>query len=92
MSAGTDLFTIILAAGVIAVFGVFFWLVGSGIVMRVRQLAWWHDGAAERQRASLEHEAKHGPAPLWLKTMRVALVAALVGILGLRLWMRMAHA
>ena len=29
MSAGTDLFTIILAAGVIAVFGVFFWLVGS---------------------------------------------------------------
>ena len=92
MASGFDLYTIALAVGVTAVFGLFFWLVGSGIVTRIRQLARWHDGAAERQRAAIEHEAKHGPPPLWLKAIRVVLIAALLGIVGLRLWMHMGHA
>ena len=92
MSSGPDFYTIALAIGVIVLIGTFFCLVGSGIVMRVRQLARWHDGTAERQRAAIEHERKHGATPLWLKAIRVALVAAFVGIVGLRLWMRMSHA
>ncbi|MGE0846383.1 MAG: hypothetical protein AB7L41_08935 [Flavobacteriaceae bacterium] len=87
MVAGFDLYAALLALGVIALFGLFFWLVAVRIVGDLRRLVAWRDGAAARQRAAIEREAVEGPTPLWLKAIRFLLIAALVAILGYKFWL-----
>ncbi|MCI5075928.1 hypothetical protein [Oricola sp.] len=75
-----------LAAGVIALFVMFFWHVAKSYVGSARRIVDYLDNSSQRRRAALEHEAKFGKAPLWLRALRGALVASAVGLMAVAFW------
>ena len=89
MAGGFDLYGYALAAGVLALFVWYFWHVGASMLKGARVLNAYFDDRAARQRAALDHEALHGPPPLWLKAARVAAIGSLVAVLAVLFWMRL---
>ncbi|MFZ1682198.1 MAG: hypothetical protein WAT70_14350 [Rhizobiaceae bacterium] len=92
MAAGPDIFTLLLAAAVVALIGFFFWHTGATMLKAARAFGAILDGRAGRQRAALDHEAIHGPVPLWLKAVRFLLIASLVALLAVWFSIKMAAA
>ncbi len=92
MAAGVDTATLLLAAVVLALVGLYFWHVGASMTKGIRAFNAILDSRAARERAALEHEAIHGPAPLWLKAVRAVLLTCLFGLLAAWFWLRMTAA
>jgi len=92
VAGGIDLYGLALAVGVVALFGRFFWQVGATMIDTGRRIAAYLDGSSARRRAALEHEAVHGPTPLWLKAIRFFLIASLIVLLASRFWITMTAA
>ena len=88
MSAAPDLYGLALAAGVIALFGWYFFAVARRILTGTLHLSRYFDGRAERQRAELEREARGGPLPYWLKAARVLVLTAMAGGIAALFWMK----
>ena len=88
MASGPDPLTIALAGGVLALFAWYFWHVGASMLKGARVLNAWFDGRAERQRAALDHEARFGPTPLWLKAVRFLMIASLIALLAAWFWFK----
>jgi len=86
LQAWPDIKLYLLAAGVIALFGWFFWYVVSTYVAVGKRVAHYLDNSAERRRAALEREIRFGKDPLWLRALRVAFVIAAIGLMAVLFW------
>ncbi|WP_187971515.1 hypothetical protein [Aquibium microcysteis] len=84
MSAIPDPTVLLLAAGVAALFGWFFWFVIARMFGTVRHISRMLDDRSARQRAAIAGPVTR-PAPLWLTAIRVILVATLAGLLAYQL-------
>ena len=89
MNQTFDLQTILLAVGVIAVFGLFFGYVVYRFVSYGRRMSTMLDTRAERHRARVAYEEKHGMPPAWKQAGRrliqILLVLAALGLAWFRL-------
>ncbi|WP_370319148.1 hypothetical protein [Oricola sp.] len=86
MQAWPDIKVYLLAAGVIALFGWFFWHVVSVYVGVGKRVAHYLDSGSERRRAALEREIRFGKDPLWVRALRVIFVVAAFGLMALLFW------
>jgi hypothetical protein len=84
MSAIPDPTVLLLAAGVTALFGWFFWFVITRIFVTVRLVSRMLDERSARQRAAIAGPVTR-PTPLWLVAIRVILIATLVGLMAYQL-------
>ncbi len=82
MDAVPDLQTIGLALAVLALLGWFFWHVAASYLNAAKRFSAWLDTGAQRQRDRIEHERIRGRPPLWLRSVRAALIAAMVGMMA----------
>ena len=89
MSEGFDIYGWSLIVGVTALFVLFFWHTARTMISSARRIAEIADGAAERQRAGLEYEAKFGPRPLWYRAMQKLIIAVLIVGTGWLIWDRL---
>ncbi len=88
MNQTLDLYAVLLWIAVIAVFGLFFWLVGAVIWNDIRRLSAFIEGWPERRRQRLAREEKEGRPPAWKRALRLLLqVVAIVGALAL-VWLK----
>ena len=81
MSAIPDPTVLLLAVGVAVLFGWFFWFVIAHTFGTVRHMSRMLDERSERQRAAIAGPVTR-PTPLWLVSIRVILIATLVGLLA----------
>ena len=84
MSAIPDPTVLLLAAGVAALFGWYFWFVITRIFSTVRLVSRMLDERSARQRAAIAGPVTR-PTPLWLVAIRVILIATLVGLMAYQL-------
>ena len=89
MSEGIDIKGWALIISMAALFLWYFWHVASSMISGGRRIAEIADGAAERQRAELEYEAKYGPRPLWYRAMQKLIIAVLIVGSGWLIWDRL---
>jgi hypothetical protein len=81
MSGMPDPTVLLLAAGVAALFGWFFWFVIARTLGTVRGISRMLDERSARQRAAIAGPVTR-PTPLWLVAVRVILLGMLVGLLA----------
>jgi len=86
MQAWSDIKLYLLAAGVVALFGWFFWYVVSTYIGVGKRVVQYLDSGSERRRAALEREIRFGKDPFWLRALRVAFVIAAIGLMALLFW------
>ena len=81
MRSMPDPTVLLLAAGVIALVGWFFWFVIARTFGTVRHISRQLDERSARQRAALDGPVTRA-TPLWLVAVRVILIGTLVGLLA----------
>lgn len=81
MRSMPDPTVLLLAAGVLALFGCFFWFVISRTFGTVRQISRQLDERSARRRAAVAGPVTR-PTPLWLVAVRVILIGTLVGLMA----------
>lgn len=82
MNAIPDLQVIVLALAVMALVGWFFWHVAASYIDIAKRFAAWLDARAQRQRDRIEYERINGRPPFWLRSVRAALITAMVGLMA----------
>ncbi len=89
MNQTLDPYAILLWIAVIAIFGLFFWLVASIFWNDIKRISAIIDQAPERRRERLALEEKQGMPPAWKQALRrlaqIALVLAALGLVWFRL-------
>lgn len=86
MSDSIDFADWALIISVAALFVWYFWHVATSLISGARRISEITDGAAARQRAELEYEAKFGPRPLWYRAMQKLVLTALFGLSAWLVW------
>jgi hypothetical protein len=82
----------LLGAGVLALFGWFFWFTGKAMLGSARQLIGTIQNWPQIRRAMVEAEVRSGGRyPFWFRAVRVLLILALIGLLALLLWRRLSN-
>ncbi len=81
----------ILAVLVAALFVWFFWTTGASLLRYARRLITTIQDWPEIRRAMTEAEAQSGGRyPLWLRAVRVLLVLAMIGLVAVIVWRKIA--
>ena len=89
MNQTLDLYAVLLWIAVIAVFGLFFWLVAAVFWNDIRRIYAIIDGWPERRRQRLAREEKEGRPPTWLRALRWLLqIVAVLGAFAL-VWLKL---
>lgn len=88
MNASIDIYGLLIAAFVVALFGWFFWHTAKGMFGYGRQISEFLDSSAKRQRAALEREAKFGRLPLWYRVGQIVSLGTLVAGITALAWMK----
>jgi len=88
MQASPDIWVYVLGAGVVVLFGLFFWHVFNSFIGAGRKVADYLDNSSARRRAALEREIRFGPDPLWLRAIRFMFIAAAVCLAAVLFWKR----
>jgi len=77
----------LLAVAVLALFGWFFWHVGSSMLEAMRRLVSTIQNWPQIRRSMVEAEARSGGRwPLWYRAVRVFLVVAMIALMVLVAW------
>ena len=80
MNQTLDLYAVLLWIAVVAVFGLFFWLVAAIFWTDIRRISAIIDGWPERRRQRLAREEEEGRPPAWKRA--VHLLLQIVAVLG----------
>ena len=89
VSEGFDIYGWSLIIGVAALFVWYFWHTAKSMISSARRIAEIAEGAADRQRAELDYEAKFGPRPLWYRAAQKLIIAVLIVGTGWLIWDRL---
>ena len=89
MAEGFDITGWGLIIAVASLFIWYFWHVITSMISGARRISEVVDGAAARQRAELDYEAKFGPRPLWYRALQKLIIAVLIVGTGWLIWDRL---
>ena len=90
MSEMPDWTVWILAAGLVVLFGWFFWHTGASMIKAIQLIIQFIETWPERRRAFTEAEARAGGRfPFWYRAARVLVLTALVVLLAYFVWVKL---